>query len=258
MATTEGISDAKINKLAEDPNLLNFVHCGYEESANLVATFGDPTVLDPMNDTDINGGIFSAQELDESRFEKTAAVMKLVVEGYAGAGVIEQGGYDYHNDTRSTGETRDFLAGQMMGACLEFAALRNQQLMLYVFTDGSLASDGVIDNSAEGRGKGRWVGDNSSTASVFFLVFDPAGRPQLRTPTSGQIGYFRPGGAVETAANRVANNVNLLAEAIVLNFMALHDETGMFGNVLPNHGLGGAAEMDSLIAFAPIRTPPVA
>ena len=221
-----------------------------------MATFGDPTVLDPMNDTDINGGIFSAQELDESRFEKTAAVMKLVVEGYAGAGVIEQGGYDYHNDTRSTGETRDFLAGQMMGACLEFAALRGQQLMLYVFTDGSLASDGVIDNSAEGRGKGRWVGDNSSTAAVFFLVYDPARRPQLRTPTSGQIGYFRPGGSVETAANRVANNVNLLAEAIVLNFMALHDEVGMFGNVLPNHGLGAGAELDSLIAFAPIRTPP--
>ena len=51
--------------------------------------------------------------------------MKLVVEGYAGAGTIEQGGYDYHDGTRATGEDRDFQAGQMMGAVLEFAQRKN-------------------------------------------------------------------------------------------------------------------------------------
>ena len=33
--------------------------------------------------------------------------MKLVVEGYAGAGCITIGGYDYHTGERGTGEIRD-------------------------------------------------------------------------------------------------------------------------------------------------------
>ena len=48
--------------------------------------------------------------------------MKLVVNGFAGAGTIEFGGYDYHDGTRATGEVRDFEAGQAIGAVLEYAA----------------------------------------------------------------------------------------------------------------------------------------
>ena len=42
---------------------------------------------------------------NDGEFQKTASVMKLVVEGYAGAGTISMGGYDYHTGDRSTGET---------------------------------------------------------------------------------------------------------------------------------------------------------
>ena len=51
----------------------------------------------------------------------TASVMKLVINGYAGAGTIALGGFDYHDGTRATGETRNFQAGQMIGAVLEYA-----------------------------------------------------------------------------------------------------------------------------------------
>ena len=65
--------------------------------------------------------------------------MKLVVEGYAGAGTISMGGFDYHTGDRSTGELRDLRAGRCIGACLEFAARRGKPLMIYVFSDGSLS-----------------------------------------------------------------------------------------------------------------------
>jgi hypothetical protein len=142
-----------------------------------------------------------------------------------------------------------------MGAVLEYAARRGRQLMLYVFSDGSLDSDGAIDNSANGRGKGVWKGDDSQTAATFILVYDPAGRPQLTRPTAGQIGWFRPSGSLETSASRVSNNVEQLVQAVVLNYLALHGEAGRLNLVLPGHSLGGsAAELDALTAFAPIRT----
>ncbi len=256
MRAVEQISQTKVDKMNEEALIQELIRCGFVESTYLVENFGNPDVVDPLLDTEIVGqaaSIFTAAELNESKFRKTSAVMKLVVNGFAGAGTIEFGGYDYHDSTRATGEIRDFQAGQAMGAVLEYAARRSQQLMLYVFSDGSVACDGVLDNSAEGRGKGIWKSDNSGTAAVFMLIYDPAGPPQLATPAQQQIGHFRSSGTVETGATRVSNNVSLLAEAIVLNYLALHDEVGTLDMVLPGHGLGGAAERDALVAFQPIR-----
>ncbi|HTO52322.1 MAG TPA: hypothetical protein VMR50_02965 [Myxococcota bacterium] len=249
----EDITALKLQKIAEDPNLEELVHCGYVQTTDLISKFGNPDVVNPNLDTDIVGtgtSIFTAADMNQSRIQKTAAVMKLVINGYAGAGTVENGGYDYHDSTRATGEDRDFQAGQMMGAMLEYAARKATPLMLYVITDGALSSNGMIDNSAGGRGKGQWTGDNSDTAATFVLVYSPTGRPAMTTATAHQIGYYRPTAAVETAATPIANNVTLLAEAVILNYLALHNRVGDFASVLPMNGLGST--LDPLVAFAPI------
>ncbi len=254
MGAAEAISALKTSKMTEEQMLLDLIGCNYTETTDVVANFGNPTLLDPLADLNIVGdanSIFTAAELNNNKFESTASVMKLVVGDFAGAGTIQFGGYDYHNGTRATGEIRDFEAGQAMGAVLEYAARLNQQLMLYVFTDGSVFSDGEVDNSQAGRGKFTWRGDNAGTSGVFFFVHDPAGRPQLTAPGQQQIGHYRMNGSVETGATPASNNVDLLAETIVLNYLALQNRTGEFATLFPTHGLG--ANLDSLISFAPIR-----
>ena len=83
------------------------------KSADLSDRFGNPSALNPELDTDIvgaagSGAIFETNEFqNESQFEKTAAVMKLVMSSFAGAGTIEMGGYDYHGDGRASAEIRD-------------------------------------------------------------------------------------------------------------------------------------------------------
>ena len=239
----------------------DMVKCGYLKSADLADRFGDPATLDPANDPQIVGanGIFTEAEFSsEQQFRKTASVMKMVINGFAGAGTIEMGGYDYHGGRRAEGEVKDLRAGRCMGACLEYAARIGRPLMMYVYSDGSLSSNGAIDNSADGRGKGEWSSDNQQTAATWFLVYDPNGPAQLMggTPEAmamhQQIGHMRANGNVETAATPVANNVNQLAQAVVLNYMALHGEQGNFGTLFPGHGLGDATLQDSLTAFQPI------
>jgi hypothetical protein len=258
MGSVQRISDLKVQQVTQDAVLRDLLHCSYFRSTDKVVRFGNPAVLDAEADPLIAGagGIFSAAELDQGRFRKTAAVMKLVVDGFAGAGTIENGGYDYHDSTRATGEVRDFLAGQMMGACLEFAARRGLPLVLYVFSDGSVGTEGDLDETPAGRGKFTWKGDDSSTSATFMLVYNPAGRPQWTRPDAGQIGFYRMNGSVETAATRVSNQVDLLAEAVVLNYLALHNDVGRLAQVLPRHGLGSGAELDRLVAFQPIRATP--
>lgn len=255
------ISEQKLLKVdpavADSAKLETQVKCGYVKTADTVDRFSDPGAIDPAQDPEINGagGIFGANFGNDREFEKTAAVMKLVVEGYAGAGTISMGGFDYHTGDRSTGEGRDFRAGQCIGACLEFAARRGKPVMIYVFSDGSLASNGMVDSSTGGRGKGQWTGDNQQTAAAFFLVFNPTGRPALLTSGGAarhqQIGYFSAGGDVVNSSSPAANNVNLLVQTVLLNYMALHGEAGNY-NALFGNALGAGAALDGLIAFEQI------
>ncbi|OUS28859.1 general secretion pathway protein GspF [Gammaproteobacteria bacterium 45_16_T64] len=246
------------------------VYCSYLKSAVVADDFQDgPSVLDPSQDERIVGdsGIFSQAEWDsDSEFRKTGSVMKLVIDGRAGAGTVTMGGYDYHTGERATGEIRDERAGRCMGACLEYARQAGKPLMMYVYSDGSLSSNGTIDTSDAGRNKGVWTGDNSSTGGAFFLVYNPNGKPVPRqadpngTLQNLQIGYMDANGAVQTSSSVAANNVNLLSQTIVLNYMALHGEEGnffdsaYFGNDSSISDLGSSAVIDDLAVFESIIT----
>src|SRR5210317_382159 len=252
---------------SEDAAMKRLVECGYLQSADIADRFAGVPV-DPSLDPEIVGpnGIFTEAEFnagdrDAREFQKTASIMKLVMNGYAGAGCIEMGGYDYHGGRRAEGDVKDFRAGRCMGAALEYAARLDKPLMLYVFSDGSLSSNGALDMTTEGRGKGEWTSDNSSTAGAFFLVYNPprlGGQPVLKGASLDeqlrhqQLGYMDAGGSVQRAATPMANNVNLLVNTVLLNYMALHGEQDQFANVFLNHGLGNAAMQDSLTAFTPI------
>ena len=242
-----------------DAGIKKQANCAYVKSADMVESFGDPSALDSSAADPVIGQIFSAGDLAGDReFRKTAAVMKMVLNGYAGAGTITMGGYDYHTGNRTTGDARDVRAGQCIGACLRYAELLDKPLMIYVCSDGSLASNGTPDAAA--NGKLVWTGDNSSTACSFILVFKPGGRPVLFASGSDgltaaqhqQLGWFRSDASVETNATPAANNVNLLVETVILNYMALHGELGQFTSKFPNHGIGDNTMLDRMTAFEPI------
>jgi hypothetical protein len=236
-----------------DTQLKNQVRCAYVKSANTAAVFGNPAALDPTQDPLIIGGatpIFTATDFQDGDVRKTATVMKLVLDGYAGAGTITLGGYDYHDSTRASGEMRNFKAGQMIGAVLEYAQRKQTPVMIYVFSDGSLSSTGMPDNSVDGRGKYGWQGDNSSVASTFFLAYSPTGRPQLRNGAAGQqIGYFTADGSVVGTSSPVANSVNSLVQAVILNYMGLMGTDNQFTTVFPMQSLGSGATLAGLTAF---------
>lgn len=266
MESVQRISASKFSQvntgLSNHAEVEDNINCQFVKSADLadkgdidLVNPDDRAAADPVNRVIVNdtGGIFTEAEFDsESEFRKTASVMKMVVDGFAGAGTITMGGFDYHTGDRETGERRDLRAGRCMGACLEYAARKGIPLMLYVFSDGSVFSNGMIDDSVDGRGKGVWTGDNSSTAASFFLVYNPGSPPQLfgvgdEQLRHQQIGWMRDDASVETGNGYApANNVNGLVDTILLNYLALHGEVnqfqGMFGN-----GLG--SNLDRYTAF---------
>src|SRR5262245_61003984 len=255
------LAQTKLSAPAE-AELRRLVKCGYVKSTYLADNFRSPSALNPDLDPHIvaqasqPGGVTpiftSAEYQGDNEFRKTAAIMKMVINGYAGAGTVTMGGYDYHGQGRNTGETRNFRAGRCIGACLEYAARMGKPVMIYVFSDGALSANGVVNNTALGRGKLDWASDNQSTASSFVMLFRPGARPELRSATRRQVGSYSMSGDVVQTSSPAANAVNLLVETVLLNYMALHGQEGNFPTLFPSHGLGGTALRDSLTMFAPV------
>ncbi|MGO9634232.1 MAG: hypothetical protein ACLPX1_10075 [Steroidobacteraceae bacterium] len=268
-ALPTGTTTAQLNAAALGPTGIQA--CSYTKAAYLLNRYPSPSAIDPDIDTQIvgPGGIFSTAEYNSnSDFQKTAAIMKLVINGDAAAGTIEMDGFDYHTGDRATGETRDFALGTCIGAVLQYAAIRGKPVMIYVFSDGSLASDGTIDNSVAGRGKGVWTADNQNVAATYFLVYDPKAKPlpaQKNPEMSLQLGYMNPDGSQNTTSSPAGNNVPNLVQIVVLNYLALHgtiagqSAVGLWPNLWPapnlNNTLGsGAAALDPLISFQPLAS----
>jgi hypothetical protein len=267
MSRITGQKLANVNTLLPtDAAVKSAANCNYVKAAYLADTYSSPSALDPDVDPVIvdqtatrGSGIFGQAEYQaNSDFQATAAVMKLVINGFAGAGTVQLGGYDYHGQGRATGEVRDFDAGTCIGACLEYAARMQKPLMVYVFSDGGISANGVIDTSVNGRDKFMWISDNESAASTYFLVYNPNGRAQLMTGNGQsaaqyqQIGNFTAGGAVNGSGSPAANNVLNLVYTVLLNYMALHGETSQFTQIFPTQTLGNSTTLDQLTAFQQI------
>ena len=240
--------------------------CAYTKSAYLLNRYPSPGAINPDVDPNIVGssGIFTTAEYQaNSDFRKTAAVMKLVIDGDAAAGTIVLDGFDYHTGDRATGETRDFAAGQCIGACLEYAARTGKPVMIYVFSDGSLASNGMIDTSVAGRDKGVWTADNQNVSGTYFLVYDPKAKPQPaqnNPEMSLQLGYCNPDGSQNTTSSPAGNNVFNLVQTVVLNYMALHSTSAasafptLYAAPNVNNTLGSGSTLQNLISFQPLAS----
>ncbi len=261
-ATVQAYANATTNAAALGTSGIQA--CGYTKAAYIVNKYNNPGSVNPAMDPNIvgTGGIFSTAEFQSnSDFQKTASVMKLVIDGNAAAGTIEMSGFDYHTGDRATGETRDFNLGNCIGAVLEYASRAGKPVMIYVFSDGSLASNGMIDSSAAGRGKCVWTADNQSVAATYFLVYNPNGKAvsaQSNPEMSLQIGNFNPDGSINTTGSPGGNNVFNLVQMVVLNYIALHeaDAPTAFANLYPpaaqNNTLGTGSALSPLIAYQPL------
>jgi hypothetical protein len=245
------LSALKLGKITETQATKDLVQCGFDKTTATLNTAITPAQLDPNTDTLLQA-IFPGTELTQNAdFRKAAAAMKVVINGFGGAGTISFGGRDYHQNPRPDTDTKDFVIGQVVGASLEYAAKLGKPLMVYVFSDGSVSADtNTAEDDGNGTTKFRWQSDDSQTAASFALVYSPTARPALRNgAASQQLGAFKATGAIDTASSPFANSVTQLAEMVVLNYLALHGEEAKFNTVLTNPGLGSGAAVAPYIAF---------
>lgn len=142
--------------------------------------------------------------------------------GQAGTSNLELGGYDYHNNTRTTGDTRDQDAGVVVGRILQGAAALQKPVFIYIISDGSVYSPDSADRTAV------WAGDRGSNGVSYVLYFNPAGRPAT---SDFQIGQFNDNQAADTRFI-TGGNPELSAAAVFANWCQANKRNDLIEKVI--------------------------
>lgn len=223
------------------------VQCGYLGSKDLISEFDEET-LNPAGDTAIQG-LFDLNNADDQR---VASIAKLLLDGNAAAGTIENGGYDYHGLGRVTQDARDFAAGRRIGLALELAHRKTQPLFIAVTSDGSVAANNNSAPNAGAGGKYNFVSDSGSRGAYLMFAIGRTVRPEMN---STQIGAFRDSGAVDTAYLATASSPSTQALNIVYNYASLNDKIGSFEAALSKNGAQNPfkGQDAQYLAFRPLK-----
>ncbi|MEZ4743897.1 MAG: hypothetical protein R3B45_15870 [Bdellovibrionota bacterium] len=230
---------AKFSEKSMAQKIKDLVSCGYISSSGLLSKYG-PEALDPTKDSAIVSAFGNNFNGDNA---KASAVVKLVLDGLAGAGTIELGGYDYHGSANTVKRTKDFAAGKQIGQIFEAAAQKNKPVVLYLFTDGGVSFAGNDEqNGRYGRGS-----DNSERSAAVLFAYNPKGKVKIRNSLR-QIGEFNDIGAVNDSINPVSNSVELLTKLIVANYLALSGEEGKLNTIVGDNPFG--SKLDSMLSFS--------
>lgn len=233
---------ASINSAAHVQSL---VECAGVKNVELVAAGAG--AVDPLSDPTVGaaiatlyGNLTTATTGEQRVF---SAMVYNALTGKAGSVNLERGGYDYHDGTRTSGDTRDREAGEAVGRMIQMAHLMNKKLMIYVTSDGS-----VVSTTSAMPGS-NWVSDRGNAGMFFTLMYDPAGRPRTNGP---QIGAYNMGQEAEESTP-IGNSAETAAQAVFANYtrfaFGAQWETAL-RRVLPRGGSLDGAVLESVIKVA--------
>lgn len=168
-------------------------------------------------------GVAGATIVTAGNLSIFASIAHNVLEGNAGVGTLSLGGYDYHDNTRTTGDRLDREAGIIVGRIIASAAAKNKKVFIYV------ASDGAAGSVESGSGDAPWVTDRGDAGCNYVLAFDPAG---LHQSTGTQLGGYTDGQTAD-GAHMIGGNAELAACAVFANYMSFSNQTSRFESVAP-------------------------
>lgn len=162
------------------------------------------------------------------------AMVYNAIVGNASTVNLNMGGYDYHDNTRATGDGRDQSAGQVVGKILETAEMLQKPVFVYVCSDGATVS--AESSTADSA----WVSDRGIAGVQYMFAYHPTARPA----TSGnQLGGFNTGQAAD-GRFATANSPEMASQAVFANYAAWNGRTDFLE---ANRVLGDAALRSQVI-----------
>ena len=236
--TIQKLSASQSRKLASSGSAgsQELIDCVGIKNKELIGMGGGD--INPTINADLNTlwGINAATALNNAAFI-AASMVYTALNGNAGSANLEIGGFDYHDNSRTSGDAKDQEAGEMIGRILESARIMNRKVFIYVTSDGAVSSPQSTARNAP------WSSDRGSAGAAYMIAYDPAGRPA----TSGfQLGQFTTGQAADDRFV-TGNDPERAAAAVFINYLNWNKKMDLISKV----GLTAfsTAELDQILKF---------
>lgn len=218
---------ASINTLAQVKTL---VDCAGIKNADLVQQ--GSAAVDPFVNAPTLAAVWgiNAGTAANSQGRVFGSMVYNALAGNAGTVNLEMGGYDYHDNSRTTGDKKDQQAGAVIGQILESARVMGKPAFVYV------TSDGAVVSSESATGGTPWVSDRGTAGAALIFMYSPNGRPATRAQ---QIGNY-VAGQVADDTHPIGANPEAAAQAVFANYLQFNRAMSLFAAIAPR-GLSGAA-----------------
>jgi hypothetical protein len=244
------LSHSKIMDFHNAPltkQLETLVDCGYLNMDSLLSQF-QPTQIFPNDPIPVSDPLTVAFPNTNIANDATAAITRLVMQGYAGVGTISLGGYDSHSGNASDTRGKGFEAGRQVAKIIHYAALLNKPIMINIITDGGMGT-GAPDTTVSdfttnpqnptigGDGMLSRPGDAGSTSMSAVLFYVPgAAQGSLIRSNLRQVGAFTTDGVETNYLMMANNNPTNMAKVVTANYLAIHGREAEFKNLSINSG----------------------
>ncbi len=169
---------------------------------------------------------------------KFATLVYNAMNGNAGSANLVLGGYDYHNGTRTTGDTADTKAGLYVGRIIASSLIMNKKTMIIVVTDGAVGS---TESELPGSS---WTGDRGQAGASYMISVDPAG---ISLAAKSQLGYFNTAQAADDTSV-VGSSADRAALAFIVNYLSMSKKLSQIDTVLPR--ILTSDEIDKMLVFS--------
>jgi len=239
--TIRGISSLqadRIQNMTGGSILSRLLGCSQNDNYNLIAN-SSALNIDPLSDAGFAQiwGINANSNKSSQDFVFASMVFN-ALNGNASSINLEIGGFDYHNNTRTSGDAKDLEAGRVIGRVLQSLSYLKKKGFIVVTSDGSVTSP---DSDVAG---GPWVSDRGTAGSAYMITYDPAGTHVIK---SNQLGYFTSGQAADDTF-LTGGNVELAAGAMFVNYLSFNKKLALVETYLPR--IFSTAEIDLITKIA--------
>ena len=150
---------------------------------------------------------------------------------------LEVGGCDYHNMTRTSGDTKDLEIGTVLGNVLQSLAVMGKKGFVTFSTDGAVTSpDSDIPGAV-------WASDRGVASGSYMMGYDPVGPHIMK---GFQVGHYTSGQAADDLF-LTGGNTELAAAASFVNYMSFNGKLGLVESYLPR--VFSTDELDLITKF---------
>ncbi|MCB0421903.1 MAG: hypothetical protein KDD61_12965 [Bdellovibrionales bacterium] len=227
----------KIASVSGGKELMQLLQCASISNTDLIST-NDPGI-NPVLDAGVAAvwGI-NANSNTRSQDFVSASIVYNVAKGNSSTGNITLGGYDYHNGTRTSGDTKDTQAGEMIGKTLQTFAAMGQKGFIVVYTDGGVSAP-ISDVPGA-----PWTSDNGGAGCAYMIAYNPSGPPSA---TGFQLGHYTQGQSADEKFI-TGGSPEVAAAGIFANYMSFSGMLGSVESVIPR--VFTAADLEKIIKIA--------